>query len=195
METEEGIEVNETKKSKKRKANADGENVKEKSGKKKAKARKKTRKVATKVTVGKKAADKVREKNKAKKRVPEEDNELDFEEEEVKEQEDDSNNNEEMKREEEVKIWTKGDWKVDPRVRRIPGAHVIDPSAHLLNENSFIKYFLTYFPVEYTKDVMLPATNMFTKEGGWQHKPFTYEEFIHSLGLLYMMEVVHLPER
>ena len=57
-ETEEGIEVNETKKGKKRKANADGENVKEKSGKKRAKARKR-RKVATKVTVGKKSADKV----------------------------------------------------------------------------------------------------------------------------------------
>ena len=57
-ETEEGIEVNETKKGKKRKSNADGENVKEKSGKKRAKARKR-RKVATKVTVGKKSADKV----------------------------------------------------------------------------------------------------------------------------------------
>ena len=57
-ETEEGIEVNETKKGKKRKANADGENVKEKSGKKRAKARKR-RKVATKVTVGKKSGDKV----------------------------------------------------------------------------------------------------------------------------------------
>ena len=75
LETEEEIEVNETKKGKKRKANADGENVKEKSGKKKVKARK-TRKVAAKLIVGKKAADKVREKNKAKKRVFEEDNEL-----------------------------------------------------------------------------------------------------------------------
>ena len=102
-ETEEGIEVNETKKGKKRKANADRENVKEKSGEKKAKARK-IRKVATKVTVGKNAAEKVREKNKAKIWVFEEDNELDYEEEEVEQQEDDSNDNEEMKREEEAKI-------------------------------------------------------------------------------------------
>ena len=51
--------MNETKKGKKKKANADGENVKEKSGKKKVKARK-TRKVAAKLIVGKKAADKVR---------------------------------------------------------------------------------------------------------------------------------------
>ena len=119
---------------------------------------------------------------------------MDYEEEEVEKQRDDSNNKE-MKREEEAKIWKKGGWKVDPRVRRIPGAHLIDPSAHLLNENSFIKSFLTFFPVEYTKDVMLPAANTFAIEGGWQHKPFTYEEFIHFLGLLYMMEVVHLPER
>ena len=42
---------------------------------------------------------------------------------------------------------------------------------------------------------MLPATNTFARESGWQHKPFTYEEFIHFLGLLYMMEVVRLPER
>ena len=61
LETEEEIEENETKKGKKRKANADGENVKEKSGKKKVKA-KKTRKVAAKLIVGEKAADKVREK-------------------------------------------------------------------------------------------------------------------------------------
>ena len=89
--------MNETKKGKKRKANADGENVKEKSGKKKVKARK-TRKVAAELIVGKKAADKVREKNKAKKRVFEEDNELDYEEEVVEEQEHDSNDNKEMKR-------------------------------------------------------------------------------------------------
>ena len=119
---------------------------------------------------------------------------MDYEEEEVEKQRDDSNNKE-MKREEEAKIWKKGGWKVDPRVRRIPGAHLIDPSAHLLNENSFIKSFLTFFPVEYTKDVMLPAANTFAIEGGWQHKPFTYEEFIHFLGLLYMMKGVHLPER
>ena len=125
----------------------------------------------------------------------EEDNELEYEKEEVEEKEDDSNNNKEMKREEEVKIWKKGGWKVDPRVRTIPGAYIIDSSAHLLNENSFIEYFLTFFPVEYTKDVMLPATNKFAKKSGWQHKPFTYEEFIHFLGLLYMMEVVRLPER
>ena len=67
-----------------------------------------------------------------------------------------------MKRvgEEEAKIWKKGDWKVDPRVQRIPGTHLIDPSAHLLNENSFIKYFFTFFPVEYTKDVILLATTI-----------------------------------
>ena len=82
----------------------------------------------------------------------EEDNELDYEEEEVEEQEDDSNDNKEMKRE-EVKIWKKGGWKVDPRVQTIPGAHLTDPSVQLLNENSFIEYFLTFFPVEYAKDV------------------------------------------
>ena len=64
----------------------------------------------------------------------EEENELDYEKEEVEEQEDDLNDNEKMKRvgEEEAKIWKKGGWKVDPRVQRIPGTHLIDPSAHLL---------------------------------------------------------------
>ena len=43
METEEGIEVNETKKSKKRKAYADGENVKEKKWKEESKNKKKNK--------------------------------------------------------------------------------------------------------------------------------------------------------
>ena len=41
---------------------------------------------------------------------------------------------------------------------------------------------------------MVPATNKFAVDNGWQDVPFTYEEFICFLGLLYM-EVVRLPEQ
>ena len=37
---------------------------------------------------------------------------------------------------------------------------------------------------------MLPATNKFSKENG--HKEFKYEDKLHVLGILYMMEVIRL---
>ena len=148
------------------------------------------------MTVGKTAATKNAERNKAKKKVYEEDNVLNYEEEveeEVEEEEEDSHEIMQTKKDEKT-TWTINGWKINPRTRIIPGAHLMDPSAHLWNENSFIEYFMTFFQVKYTQDVMLPATNNFMKEIGWENKPFTYEEFVHFLGLLYMMEVVHLPE-
>ena len=56
-----------------------------------------------------------------------------------------------------------------------------------------MEYFLAFVPVDYMKEEMLPATNKFAKENGHE-KLFIYEEFIHVLGILYMMEVVELPE-
>ena len=52
-----------------------------------------------------------------------------------------------------------------------------------------------FMPIEYIKDVMLPATNDYANANGWDEKPYTFDDFINFLGLMYMMEVVRLPER
>ena len=56
-----------------------------------------------------------------------------------------------------------------------------------------MEYFLAFLPIDYIKEEMLPATNKFAKENG-HRKLFTYEEFIHVLGILYIMKVVELLE-
>ena len=165
-------------------------------GWKKAKAKaRKTRKVVAKVTLGKNAADKVKQKRKEK--GVEEENVLDYEEEDEEGQEEEMTEVEkEKKKKEELSKWKLGGRKIDPRgERNIPGAHLLNPLADLFEEDSFIDYFMSFQPVEYIKEVMLPSTNKFAKDNGWEHEPFSFDEFINVQGILYMMEVVRLPER
>ena len=150
------------------------------------------RKVRTTVTIGKKASDKRKEKRQKENKEVEEENMLDFEE-EIEEEEEEEEEEEQGKKKKEIK-WKKGTRRVDPKGgRHIPGARLTDESSNLWDESSFKECFLTFLPVEFVKDVMLPATNKVAKEHG--HAPFSYDEVIHVLGILYMMEVVKLPER
>ena len=162
----------------------------DKGERKKAKGRK-TRKVL-KITVGKKAAEKRKEKNKDK--TVEEENVLDFEEEDEVEEERLDDKKTKEKKEEEQKTWKKGGRRVDPRGDVfVHGAKLLDPNCDLWNNDSFVEYFLAFLPVKNFKEEMLPATNKWAEENGI--KPFTYEELIRVLGIFYMMEVIGLPER
>jgi hypothetical protein len=102
----------------------------------------------------------------------------------------------EKKKKEEQSKWTLGGWKVDPRgEKNIPGVHLTNPLAERFEDDSFIDYFFIFLPIDYIKEVMLPATNKFAKDNGWEHQPYSYDDFVNFLGLLYMMEVIRLPER
>ena len=182
----ESVEENETECVKKTKKGNGKEYVK-----KKAKARKIRR--VTKITVGKKAADKMKDKNKEKQ--IEDENQLDYEEEVEEEEEELSVDKKTEKRKEEEKVWKEGKRRVDPRGDiHIQGAKLLDPNAELWDEESYLEYFLAFMPVKYIKNEMLPATNKFVKDHG-HDTVFTYEEFLHVLGIIYMMEVTKLPER
>ena len=70
---------------------------------------------------------------------------------------------------------------------------LLDPNIELWNDKSYMECFLAFLLVDYITEEMLPITSKFAKENGHK-KLFTYEEFIHVLGILYIMEVVELPE-
>ena len=181
------------KKERKRKSSVTKKDVEiDDNGKKKAKLRK-TRNL---IIVGKKAADKVKEKNKNKSpAIYEDENVLDVEEEESTEEESLDEKKICEKKKEEKKMWTKGNRRVNPREDiYTQAARLTDPNALLWTDESFLEYFQTFLPQDYIKGVMLPATNKKAKENG-QTKPFTYEELMHVLGILYMTEIVQLPER
>ena len=147
----------------------------------------------TKIVVGKKAADKLR-KNTKDKQV-EEENIMDYEEEEVEEVEELNEKKREEEMTEEKKIWKEGRRRVNPRGEMyIPSAKLRDPNAELWDDTSYLEYFFVFLPVDYIKEVMLPATNQFAKENG-HDREYKYEDLVHILGILYMMEVIRLPER
>ena len=137
----------------------------------------------TKITLGKKAAYKMKDKNKDN--SFEEENELDFEEweeEELSEKEIEEKKRRTKNQEENRRVDPSGDIYI--RVAKILG-----PNTELWNGKSYMEYFLAFLPADYIKEEMLPPTNKFAKENGLE-KLFMYEEFIHVLGILYMMEVV-----
>ena len=173
-------------------SSSSSENVEDKdNGKKKAKQR--VIRNLVKVTVGKKAADKTKRRNQLKEET-EEETVLDYEEE--YEEEDIAVSEQTAKKQEELKTWKLGGWKTDKRIERfIPGPHLNDQSADLFEDDSIIDYLFMFMLIEYIKDVMLPATNDYAKANGWDENPFTFDDFINFLGLMYMMEVVRLPER
>ena len=76
----------------------------------------------------------------------------------------------------------------------IQGARLTNKNTGLWNEKLHKECFLTFLPVDFIKNTMLPATNAFAKANG-HNSPFSYEELIYALGMLKMMEVVKLPER
>ena len=149
----------------------------------------KLKKVRTKVTVGKKAADKRKEKNEEKEEVTE----LDFEDEE---EESIPATEAELKKKEEETVWKKEGWKVNPKVRDCLRTKIIsDFGADLFEDDSFLDYFLMYLPSQYIKEVVIPLTNKVAKQQDSDYTDFTYDEFINILALIYMMEVIQLPER
>ena len=75
----------------------------------------------------------------------------------------------------------------------IPSAKLQDPNAELWDDTSYLEYFFVFLPVDYIKEVMFPATNQFAKENG-HDRECKYEDLVHILGILYMMEVIQLPE-
>ena len=104
----------------------------------------------------------IRLEKRGKIRECEEDNVLDYEEETEEEQEEESGIKE--KKDIERSMWSLGTgWKVDPRTENLRGPQLLDPAAQLFDDNSFIEFFLTFFPEEYLRDVMLPATNLYNK--------------------------------
>ena len=159
--------------------------------KKKAKVRK-IRQVA-KITIGKEAADKKKNKNKDNK--IEEENILDYEEEVEEEEVELPSDKKKEKLVEEKKIWKEGRRRVDPRGEiNLQSARLLDPTSNLWDEDSFLDYYFTFIPVDYVKEVMLPATNHFAQDNG-HTKPFSFQEFINAQGILYMMESVRLSDR
>ena len=139
-----------------------------------------------KVTVGKKAADRMKRKKESKD-DEEEDLVLDYE----GDKEEVNPTEEQKKKKEEQALWTLEGWKVEPRAERnIPGPHLTNPLADLFADDSFIDYLFLFLPCTYIKGVMLPATNKFAKDHKLMYETFTHNEFINFLGLLYMMEVV-----
>ena len=146
--------------------------------------------------VGMKAAEKRKGRMKDRESKLEKEHEFDYEEETSEEKENMEETEKEEKKAEEKKKWKVNEgWKFDPKLLTHPGPHLMDPSSQIFYENSFIVYFFTFFPVAYVKNVMLPATNKYAEDNGWDHTPYTFEEFIHILGFMYLMEVVRLPER
>ena len=153
--------------------------------KKKAKQRK-TRKAATKVAIGKKAADKIIQKKRKLNEDLEEENILDYEE--------DEGNDEIDENEDDTPKWKLGGWNIDPRgIVNIPGAHLMDPLADLFEDDSYVDYLLTFLPVPYMKEVMIPATTKFCKDNGFE--PYTFDEVINIHGIFLLMEIIRLPER
>lgn len=166
----------------------------ERKTKEKIKTTKKTQKQrkirnVTKVAVGKKAADRRRKKNEEK----EEEIEFDYEEEEVEETIPESEA--EKKRKEEETVWKMGGWKVSPKVHTKYGPKILGEMGDLFEDDSFIDYFLMFLPTRYIKEVVLPATNKLAKQQDSDYVDFSYDEFINIIGLIYMMEVIQLPER
>ena len=110
---------------------------------KKAKLRK-VRKIGAKITVGKVAADKKKNKQKY-----EEENVFDYEEDEEGKEVELPNEQKKEKLEEEKKMWTAGRMRVDPRGEiNIQTARLLDPTSNLWDENNFLEYFLTFLPVD-----------------------------------------------
>ena len=108
----------------------------------------------------------------------------------MEEEEEIEEDKQEKKKKENIE-WKKGRRYIDPRDDAfIQGARLTDKNAGLWNVKLHKKYFLTFLPVDFIKNTMLPATNAFG-----HNSPFSYEELIHALGMFKMMEVVKLPER
>ena len=175
---------------KKKKPNAKQKDSKDK---KKTKRKPRTGKHKIKVTVGKHAAEKMKKKRQSKGNIDEEEDlVLDYEDEEEEaslDQKDIEEKKEEMK-----KIWSIGGWNVDPRSEsNIPGPHLLSPLADIFEDDSYIDYMLLMLPCDYIKDTSLVNTNKWAELHGVD--PFTFDEYINILGVVYMMESVKLPER
>ena len=117
------------------------------------------------------------------------DNELDYEDETVDDESSDVDDPANKKLAKEREIWKKGGWQVDPRAAA--GYHAFGPrlnatDSEIINE---IGYFLHFFPVNFVKEIPLPAMNANLRNF------VTFEEFLCFLGIWYSMEVQRLPER
>ena len=81
------------------------------------------------------------------------------------ESESDSNEVEDVnlqKVEEQRQIWKIGGWDIDPDQGHPYGPRIHLESSSTKNE---IDYFLHFFPLSHLRDVMVPATNTFARDG------------------------------
>ena len=60
-------------------------------------------------------------------------------------------------------------------------------------QRTVLDYGLRFQPVKYSKETMIPATNLHLERSG--AKPINFEEFLLFHSLIYAMEVYKLPER
>lgn len=89
--------------------------------------------------------------------------------------------------------WKLGGWKVDPRGGGQPYGPRI--SLPLYDDCSELEYLIHFLPVKFFKEIVVPSTNNFAASKQENFKEFSYNEFIHFLGIMYAMEVYKLPER
>ena len=69
------------------------------------------------------------------------------------------------KLQEEKKIWTNGEWKIDPRATT--GSNPYGPKLNMEGSEGILNgigFFLPFFPVHYVKEIMLPSMNENIKE-------------------------------
>ena len=93
-------------------------------------------------------------------------------------------------------LWKKGGWKTDPR--KVAGqSHSYGPRINMdtPEQRRAIDFLLRFLPVIYIREVIISVTNVYSLARDSTFKPLSFEELMIVLGIIYAMEVYHLPER
>ena len=85
-----------------------------------------------------------------------------------------------------------GGWTINPNERQ-PYGPKLNLADHLLKDE--LSYLLHFLPIDYIQRELLPSTNTFGSSQSKNFQKVTLDELIVYLGLIYLMEIVKLPER
>ena len=95
--------------------------------------------------------------------------------------------------EDEHKVWTEGEWKIDPRKSR--GFSGYGPKLIGMSGETSLDYFLHFLPQAFIQQQVIPAINKAGKQSNEFWSVLSYQEYIRFLGIIYSMEVLRLPNR
>ena len=95
--------------------------------------------------------------------------------------------------EDEHKVWTEGEWKIDPRKSR--GFSGYGPKLIGMSGETSLDYFLHFLPQAFIQQQVIPAINKAGKQSNEFWSGLLYQEYIRFLGIIYSMEVLRLPNR